>query len=144
MSRHGGVTVNVTVQNGRIASAPITGVTTRYSQNVIAGLPASVVKAQSDNINLVSGATDSSMAYQQAVAQALSKAQGGSAAQSASTAVNPAAGSATANSPAGSQGSATGLTGAPGGRVQVTGPNGTIYSNGGEGRRNRTGASFGQ
>ena len=145
MSRHGGVSVRVTVQNGRIVSAPITGVTTRYSQSVIAGLPASVVAAQGSKINLVSGATDSSMAYQQALAQALSQAQS-SAAQSTSGTVSTSAAAAantSATSPAGSQGSATGLTGAPDGSVQVTGPNGPIYSNG-AGRRNRTGASYGQ
>ncbi|HEY8693587.1 MAG TPA: hypothetical protein VIR57_12710 [Chloroflexota bacterium] len=138
--------MRVTVQNGRIVSAPITGVTTRYSQSVIAGLPASVVAAQGSKINLVSGATDSSMAYQQALAQALSQAQSSSAAQSTSGTVSTSAAAAantSATSPAGSQGSATGLTGAPGGSVQVTGPNGPIYSNG-AGRRNRTGASYGQ
>ncbi|MBV8087392.1 MAG: FMN-binding protein, partial [Chloroflexi bacterium] len=38
-SRHGSVSVSVTVQNGKITAAPITGVTTRYSQSVISGLP---------------------------------------------------------------------------------------------------------
>ncbi len=78
-SRHGGVNVSVVVKNGRIASAAITSVTTRYSQNVIAGLPAQVVNAQGASVNLVSGATDSSNAYVQAVRQALSKASGASA-----------------------------------------------------------------
>ncbi|HLG73248.1 MAG TPA: FMN-binding protein [Chloroflexota bacterium] len=99
-SRHGSVSVNVTIQNGKIVSAPITHVTTRYSQNVIAGLPAEVVKAQSAQVNMVSGATDSSMAYEGAVAQALAQAGGAPASSSNS-----------------------------GGSVQVTGPNGTIYSN---------------
>jgi len=75
-SRHGGVNVSVTIQNGRITAAPITSVTTRYSQNVIAGLPAAVVGAQSARVNAVSGATDSSSAYMQAVQQALAKASG--------------------------------------------------------------------
>ncbi len=75
-SRHGGVNVSVVIKNGQIASAAITSVTTRYSQNVISGLPAEVVKAQSANVNMVSGATDSSSAYIQAVQQALSKASG--------------------------------------------------------------------
>src|SRR5579862_7134551 len=70
-SRHGGVNVSVTIQNGRITTANITSVTTRYSVNVISGLPAKVVSAQSAKINLVSGATDSSSAYVQAVQQAL-------------------------------------------------------------------------
>ncbi|MFI5266212.1 MAG: FMN-binding protein [Chloroflexota bacterium] len=117
-SRHGSVSVSVTVQGGRIASAPITGVTTRYSQSVIAGLPAKVLAAQSSRVDLVSGATDSSGAYQSAVSQALAQAGG------------PAT---------------TSATGAPSaGNVQVTGPGGsTIYRNGG-GRRNRGGgANFG-
>lgn len=102
-SRHGGVNVSVTVQNGRITAAPITSVTTRYSVNVIAGLPAKVVGAQSASVNLVSGATDSSSAYVQAVKQALGKAQTGA-------------------TPASSAGT-----------VQVTGPRGVIYSSAGQG-----------
>jgi uncharacterized protein with FMN-binding domain len=73
-SRHGGVNVSVTIQNGKIISAGITSVSTRYSQNVISGLPSQVIGAQSPNINLVSGATDSSDASVQAVQQALAKA----------------------------------------------------------------------
>jgi uncharacterized protein with FMN-binding domain len=74
MSRHGGVNVKVVVQNGKIVSAAITSVSTRYSQNVIAALPGQVLAAQGAHINLVSGATDSSEAYVQAVSQALSQA----------------------------------------------------------------------
>lgn len=106
-SRHGGVNVSVTIQNGRIVAAPITSVTTRYSSNVIASLPAAVVNAQGPNVNLISGATDSSSAFVQAVQQALSK-----------------AGMATASSSTASVSSGT---------VQVTGPRGVIYSSG---RRN--------
>src|SRR5579872_4582743 len=73
-SRRG--SVSVTVQNGKITAAPITGVTTHYSQSLIAGLPAEVVGRQSSHVDMVSGATDSSMAYQQAVAQALAQAGG--------------------------------------------------------------------
>jgi uncharacterized protein with FMN-binding domain len=73
-SRHGGVNVSVTIQNGKIISAGISSVSTRYSQNVISGLPSEVIGAQSASINLVSGATDSSDAYVQAVQQALAKA----------------------------------------------------------------------
>jgi uncharacterized protein with FMN-binding domain len=104
MSRHGGVNVKVVIQNGKIISAAITGTSTRYSPNVISSLPGQVVAAQSANVNLVSGATDSSDAYVQAVAQALSQAGGSGAAVGASTG------------------------------VQVTGPRGSIYSNGGRGR----------
>lgn len=121
MSRHGGVNVKVTVQNGRITAAPITGVTTRYSQSVIAALPAQVVSKQSSQVNLVSGATDSSMAYQQAVAQALNQAG----------ATTPASGTPTTG------GSTTAGSTTSGGNVQVTGPNGVIYSNGGTSRQGR-------
>ena len=76
-SRHGGVSVSVTIQNGRIISAAITNVSTRYSQNVISGLPSEALSAQGADINLVSGATDSSEAYVQAVQQALAKASTG-------------------------------------------------------------------
>ncbi|HEX6512068.1 MAG TPA: FMN-binding protein [Chloroflexota bacterium] len=107
-SRHGGVNVSVTIQNGRMVSAPITSVTTRYPQNVISGLPAQVVGAQSASVNLVSGATDSSGAYVQAVQQALSKAGGSTTSPSSTTA-------------------------AGGGTVQVTGRRGVIYSSGGGG-----------
>ncbi|MBV8085364.1 MAG: FMN-binding protein, partial [Chloroflexi bacterium] len=98
-SRHGSVSVSVTVQNGKITAAPITGVTTRYSQSVISGLPAKVVSGQSANVNMVSGATDSSTAYRSAVQQALAQAGG------------------------------TSVPSNTGGSVQVTSPNGTIYQN---------------
>ena len=114
-SRHGSVSVKVTVQGGRIVSAPITGVTTRYSQSVIAGQPAKVVAAQSSRIDLVSGATDSSDAYQSAVSQALAQAGG---------------------SPAAATNNASPLSG---GSVQVTGPNGGVIYRNGDGRRYRGG-----
>jgi uncharacterized protein with FMN-binding domain len=137
-SRHGSVSVSVKVQGGRIVSAPITGVTTRYSQSVIAGLPAKVVAAQSSRVDLVSGATDSSDAYQSAVSQALSQAGGSAATAGASAAT--AGGSSGTTAPAtisGSDGASTRSTSGPG--VQVTGPGGrTIYRNGG-GRRNSGG-----
>ncbi|MDE3074025.1 MAG: FMN-binding protein [Chloroflexota bacterium] len=86
-SRRGGVQVSVTIKNGRIVSAPITGVTTHYSQNVISGLPGEVVSLQGSQVDLVSGATDSSMAYQQAVAQALAQAGAQAATDPSSTIV---------------------------------------------------------
>ena len=106
MSRHGGVNVKVVIQNGKIVSAAITGTSTRYSPNVISSLPGEVLASQSANVNLVSGATDSSEAYQQAVAQALSQAGGSG---------------------------ATVATGGTGSNVQVTGPRGSIIT-GGRGR----------
>jgi uncharacterized protein with FMN-binding domain len=64
----------VVVQNGRIVSARITNPTTRYPTSRIATLPGAVVAQQGANVNYVSGATDSSMAYLDAVATALAQA----------------------------------------------------------------------
>jgi uncharacterized protein with FMN-binding domain len=74
-SRHGGVTVAVVIKNGKIVSATITASNTRYPISRIAALPGEVVAAQSVNIDFVYGATDSSMAFQTAVASALARAQ---------------------------------------------------------------------
>lgn len=73
-SRHGGVTVAVVIKNGRIVSAEITASNTRYPISRIANLPGEVVATQSANINYVSGATDSSMAFRTAVTNALAQA----------------------------------------------------------------------
>jgi uncharacterized protein with FMN-binding domain len=75
-SRHGGVTVAVTIKNGVITSAAITASNTRYPISRIAALPGEVVAAQSASIDFVSGATDSSMAFHTAVASALALAKG--------------------------------------------------------------------
>jgi uncharacterized protein with FMN-binding domain len=73
-SRHGAIQATVVVQNGKIVSAQITGSTTRYPTSRIASLPGEIVSTQSTNVNYVSGATDSSTAYLQAVANALAQA----------------------------------------------------------------------
>jgi uncharacterized protein with FMN-binding domain len=75
------VSVSVTVQGGRIANVAITKVTTSYPGSRIAGLPAKVVASQSAQVDRVSGATYSTVAFQTAVQQALAQAQtsGGSA-----------------------------------------------------------------
>jgi uncharacterized protein with FMN-binding domain len=73
-SRHGGVQAQVTVQSGKIVSAAITQTSTRYPASAIASLPSAVVAQQSTNVNLVSGATDSSDAYLQAIDNALQQA----------------------------------------------------------------------
>jgi len=106
-SRRGSVSVAVTIRGGRIASAPITGVTTHYDQSVIDPLPGEVLAAQGSRIDLVSGATDSSLAYQQAVAQALAKAGSsatgsattGNATSSSATSGNATSGNATSSMP---------------------------------------------
>ena len=70
--RHGPVEVQVVIQGGKIVSAAISRCGTHYSCAVISRLPGEVVARQSAQVDFVSGATDSSIAYQQAVAQALS------------------------------------------------------------------------
>ncbi len=73
-SRHGNIQVQVVVQSGKIVSTTITGSTTRYPTSAIASLPGAVVSQQSPNVDLVSGATDSSSAFVQAVTNALAQA----------------------------------------------------------------------
>jgi uncharacterized protein with FMN-binding domain len=74
-SRRGDVQVSLTVQSGRIASVNITGATTQYPTRDIANLPGQVVSRQSAQIDTVSGATYSSLAFRAAVQQALQRAQ---------------------------------------------------------------------
>ena len=72
---HGPVQVKVVVRSGRIVSANILQCGTTYPCSVIANLPAAVVATQGQQADYVSGATASSMAYQQAVASALQQAR---------------------------------------------------------------------
>jgi uncharacterized protein with FMN-binding domain len=69
--------VAVTVQSGRIAAVDITDCRTQYPESFIDGLPAQVVARQSAQVDLVSGATYSSRAFQSAVSQALAQARAG-------------------------------------------------------------------
>ena len=73
-SRHGDIQVTVVVQGGRITSAEVSGCMTRYPCSKISSLPGKVVAAQKAVVNHVSGATDSSNAYNMAVANALKQA----------------------------------------------------------------------
>ena len=84
-SRHGDIQATVVVKSGRIASAEITQCLTRYSCSWISprtpgtgspefDLPGQVVTRQSAKVDYVSGATESSDAFYQAISQALSKA----------------------------------------------------------------------
>ena len=73
-NRHGDVQVTVTISGGRIASAAISDCGMQYPCSRIAMLPGEVLSRQSINVDLVSGATMSSTAYQDAVLQALAKA----------------------------------------------------------------------
>ena len=74
-SRRGDVWVSVQVQGGRIANVSITRSTLQYPLRDIASLPAEVVQRQSAQVDIVSRATYSSMAFRGAVAQALDSAR---------------------------------------------------------------------
>jgi uncharacterized protein with FMN-binding domain len=81
-SRHGDIQASVVIEDGKIVSALITQCLTRYSCTWIAprtppgypDLPGQVVERQSPKVDYVSGATESSDAYSDAVSEALSKA----------------------------------------------------------------------
>ena len=62
------------IQGGKIASTAIAQCATRYPCDVIDNLPGNVVREQSSVVNYVSGATESSYAFMNAVQQALNKA----------------------------------------------------------------------
>jgi uncharacterized protein with FMN-binding domain len=74
-SRRRGLSVSVTVQSGTITNVQITSVNTEYPVSRIASLPAAVLKQQTANVNVISGATYSSQAFKQAVQQAVALAQ---------------------------------------------------------------------
>lgn len=74
-SRHGDIQASVEVKDGRIVSATIAQCLTRYSCSWIAALPGQVVKRQSPEVDVVSGATQSTDAFYYAVVEALSKAK---------------------------------------------------------------------
>jgi uncharacterized protein with FMN-binding domain len=80
---HGDIEVSVSIEGGKIASTAISQCLTRYSCSWIApkipggglpDLPSQVVDRQSPKVDYVSGATESSYAFADAVAAALSKA----------------------------------------------------------------------
>jgi uncharacterized protein with FMN-binding domain len=73
-SRHGDIQASVVIQDGRIVSTAIAICATRYSCSWIANLPGQTVERQSPKVDYVSGATQSSNAFSDAVAEALSKA----------------------------------------------------------------------
>jgi uncharacterized protein with FMN-binding domain len=72
--RHGDLEATVVIDQGKIASAKITQCLTRYPCSWIAQLPGQVVSRQAPDVDYVSGATQSTDAYYQAVAAALAKA----------------------------------------------------------------------
>lgn len=73
-SRHGGMQVKVVIANGKISSAAVTSCDTRYPCSDINPLLSEVTARQSVPVDHVSGATDSSNAFKQAVKSALAQA----------------------------------------------------------------------
>jgi uncharacterized protein with FMN-binding domain len=71
---HGPVTVAVVIHSGRIVSANITQCGTTFPCNYLSALEAQVVTNQGPPTDYISGATASSLAYYQAVTQALTQA----------------------------------------------------------------------
>jgi uncharacterized protein with FMN-binding domain len=74
-SRHGDIESRVEIKNGRIISASIAQCLTMYSVYWIAALPPQVVKRQSPEVDVVSGATESSNAFYDGIIDALKKAK---------------------------------------------------------------------
>jgi uncharacterized protein with FMN-binding domain len=73
--RHGDIQAAVVIENGRITSAAIAQCRTRYSCSWIEALPGQVVSRQSPKVDYVSGASESTDAYYDAVSNALSQAK---------------------------------------------------------------------
>ena len=74
-SRHGDIESRVEIRNGRIVSASIAQCLTMYSVYWIAALPPQVLKRQSAEVDVISGATESSNAFYDGVMEALKKAR---------------------------------------------------------------------
>ena len=87
-SRRGDISVALTIQNGKVTGVKITRATTYYPTSDIARLPGQVVSRQSANVDFVSGATDSSLAFRGGVAQALSRARASGSAAGPQVAAN--------------------------------------------------------
>jgi uncharacterized protein with FMN-binding domain len=73
--RHGDIQASVVIEGGRIVSTGITQCLTRYSCKWIEQLPGQVVDRQAARVDLVSGATESTEAFEDAIADALLKAK---------------------------------------------------------------------
>jgi uncharacterized protein with FMN-binding domain len=74
-SPHGDILAQVVIDGGRIASATVSECKTRYSCSDIADLPGQVVARQRPDVDIVSGATESSQAFSQGVYEALNQAK---------------------------------------------------------------------
>jgi uncharacterized protein with FMN-binding domain len=73
--RHGDLQASVVIQDGRIASTTIVQCLTRYPCSWIADLPKQVVTRQGPKVDYVSGATQSTDAFFDAVSSALAQAR---------------------------------------------------------------------
>jgi uncharacterized protein with FMN-binding domain len=73
-SRHGDIQASVVIMDGKIVSTAIATCATRYPCSWIVNLPGQAVERQSPKVDYVSGATQSSNAFSDAVAEALAKA----------------------------------------------------------------------
>jgi uncharacterized protein with FMN-binding domain len=73
-SRHGPIEARVVVKDGRITSASVSRCGTRYPCSDVNPLVKQVLSRQSAPVDYVSGATDSSQAYTEAVKNALAQA----------------------------------------------------------------------
>jgi uncharacterized protein with FMN-binding domain len=73
--RHGDLQASVVIEDGRIASTKIVQCLTRYPCSWIANLPGQVVTRQNPNVDYVSGATQSTDAFFEAVSSALAQAR---------------------------------------------------------------------
>ncbi|HEY7270260.1 MAG TPA: FMN-binding protein [Dehalococcoidia bacterium] len=73
-SRHGDIEATVVVKDGKIVSANVSRCLTRYACSYVDPLVKEMVSRQAVPVSHISGATDSSQAYKQAVSAALNKA----------------------------------------------------------------------
>lgn len=73
--RHGDIQAAVVIEGGRITATTIAQCLTRYSCKWIEGLLPQVVDRQSARLDVVSGATESTEAFEDAVLDALAKAK---------------------------------------------------------------------
>jgi uncharacterized protein with FMN-binding domain len=74
-SRHGGMDVTVVINGGKITSANVVSCSTRYSCSDVDPLVSEAVSAQGVLVHYISGATDSSNAYNQALLSAVAQAK---------------------------------------------------------------------
>lgn len=73
--RHGEIQARVVIEHGRIVDAVITKCLTRYSCDWIEKLPGQVVSRQSEEVDYVSGASESADAFYFAIVEALKQAK---------------------------------------------------------------------